>query len=145
MFSDISVKSQKKTVKKKVKKSKKKSKSQKQKLHFNFIFFSFFHFFHFFHFFLPFSLPISTLFLKQLDMGGGAAPIKLLHVIPHLDNSAKTGKPIYEKSKSGTSSKNNHVKFDKNIKQTKVLKAGAPRRNPKGTSTKSNKSNHAKG
>jgi hypothetical protein len=82
---------------------------------------------------------------QQLDMGGGAAPIKLLHVIPHLDNSAKTGKPIHEKSKSGTSSKNNHVKFDKNTKHTKVLKNGAPRRNPNGTSTKSNRSNHAKG
>ena len=79
-------------------------------------------------------------------MGGGSAPIKLLHVIPHLETgSAKKGKPIYEKSKSGTSSKNNHVKFDKNTKQNKVLKNGAPRRNPKGTSTKSNKSSHAKG
>lgn len=86
-------------------------------------------------------------------MGGGSAPIKLLHVIPHLETtqgSAKKGKPIYEKSKSGTSSKNNHVKFDKNTKQNKVLKnGGAPRRRDPhkggGTSTKSNKSSHAKG
>ena len=88
---------------------------------------------------------IFTLFLEHLDMGGGSAPIKLLHVIPHVEGTAKKGRPIYEKTKSGTSSKNNHVKFDKSTKQNKILKGAAPRRSQKGTSTKSNKSGHAKG